>query len=627
MKKGTVRRRKSPAKTQPKSNSADLPASSVPATEVPSPLASGRFLNLSPREWDVLNLAIVMLVAILIRLPFVHARVLVDDEAEFMATAVYTQAMGQSAFNSPVHPYTIAAYRCAVDWFGRYNMLPLRAATDILAALIAGLIYLWLVRSTARWCALFVGVCYGVYSMYYNGCLVGREFPCSFALVVGAYLFLLSRDAVGRRERWLLLASGVATGAALFWKEQAAYITQAIPLWLVLQALCQRRWQPWLGQGLWYAAGGLLAGVFYVIPFLLTGTLSARIEGFLEYAHGFSGFGKSFPQRLLPESTRIFDQFYWLRPAKLLLLSGYGVCLLELLLLGRRLWAGNRPDGTPEKATLRCRDSGLLAVCYIVTSSAAVSMGHRYGVGYFLLWLPFIFIAAGHGLYLMVTNSTGWLGVAAMLGLVFVGLTEISDGSPIVCMFILVAMGASAAVWLVCQRRLGWRMTNWLQTVLAAMFLGMLFLEEPRVTAWSNYAAELDAYSGLHPSVLFIQQHAEPGDRLFVWGWQPEYYCRTLLEPASRCVVCGYADGCWFEEDGIPRGWTQRLVTELSAQPPRFIITAAPDYNEVGHLMKISRQQSPEFAEFVEANYHLAKSFAEDCRIFESNEHAAADGR
>lgn len=626
MKHVRSRERERPAKKR--SNASPAEAVSAPPSQAAGPggepPAGERLLRLPPRAWDVLNVVVIVIVALAMRLPFVDAIVLDADEGEFMATAVYMQATGQPLFSWPVHPYTIGAYRVAANCFGRYNMVPLRLATDISAALIGVLVYLWLARSTSRWCALFLGVAYGVYSMYFNVCIASREFPCSLALMVGAYLFVLSLDASGTRARWLLVASGFATAVALFWKEQAAYVTQAIPLWLILQAIAERRWQPWLRQSLWYAAGGFLGGVCYFLPLVACGAFSARIEGFSEYVRGFSGFGGAFPARIMPPSTRLIDQFYGFRPAKLLLLVAYGTCLAAVWSFGRQVLSGSRRSAGAAPDADTWPGSGLLALCYIVTSSAAVGMGSRYGTGYFLMWLPFVFIAAGQGLHFL-TRTSGPLAIVPTLLVTAVGLLGLAEYLLTPWALGLAVLATAAAVLPAWQQRQPWSVTIWLKWMFAALLLGMLLAEEPIALSWAENSAEIDAKSAGSDAVLLLQQRAAPGDRLFVWGAFPEFYCYTGLEPANRHVCCGYADGHWFELDGIPRGWLQRLVAELSARPPRFLIAGAPRYPIVGRLLKINAGECPELAEFVAQRYHPLV-FYREIEIYEANAPAAISG-
>lgn len=620
MKKVRARERERPAKTRAKPASTDTvsASSAPPAAPNEAPSAAERLLRLRPRTWDALNLLLIVIVALAVRLPFVTAGMLDADEGEFMASAVYMQETGQPLLSWPVHPYTVGVYRLAADWFGRYNMLPVRLGTFISAALIGVLIYLWLARSTSRWCALFTGVAWSTYSLYYNICIASREYPCALALMVGAYLFLLSQQASGTRARWMLVASGFATGGALFWKEQAAYITQAIPLWLLLEAVVERRWQHRLQQALWYAIGGGLAGICYFLPMLACGALSARIGGFAEYLRGFSGFGVAFPTRLMPPSTRFIDQFYGFRPAKLLLLVAYGTCLAAVWSFGRQILSGARDSAEASSSADAWPGSGLLALCYIVTSSAAVSMGNRYGTGYFLMWAPFVFVAAGLGLHFLARTSglpsifaTVLLTVIGLIGLGAYLLTPWALG-----LAVLATVAAILSAW---QQRQSWSVTIWLKWMFAALLVGMLLVEEPIALSYAKNAAELDARNAGSDAVLLMQQRATPGDRLFVWGAFPEFYGYTGLEPASRSVVCGYADGHWFELDGIPSRWLQQLVAELSDRPPRFIIAGSPEFSPTFRLLlKINAKECPELADFVAQRYHRLVSFR-DIEIYEAN--------
>jgi hypothetical protein len=535
-----------------------------------------------------------------------------------MATAAYGQAHHLSILGWPAHPYTIATYRLVADVFGRYHMLPLRIATDFLVGAIAALIYWWMLRATSRWCALLTAAFYGVYSMSCNGYMVCREFPCSWSLVAGACLFIVSTGATGSRERWLLFASGCVTGSALFFKEQAAYITQAIPLWLILQAACDRRRQPWLGKALWYAAGGLTAGLVYFVPFVLGSTLTEHLDSLLDYGAGFGGLGQtSVPQRLLPESTRLIDQFLLNRPVPFFLLIAYVACLLEWIGVGRRLLAGRSANDVVGNPALRCRSSGLLAVCYVLTSSAAVAMGNRFGSGYFLLWLPFIFVAGGQGLYFLTAYSTRRWGNPLTLPAVAVGVYALQTYllGPVALGLLILITGLT--IWEAYRQRRGWRATPWLQLILLAMALGTFAVECPGTYYWPRLKARLNGqFVSAVKSVKLFSKDALPTDRLFVWGSRPEFYCVAGLTPATRFVVCGYADGHWFETDGIPESWSRKLLQELRTSRPRFIVAAPADEHDPYGLFAVSGDAFPALAKFLAADYRLAASYP-GCDVYE----------
>ena len=142
--------------------------------------------------WDVLNLVAVAAVTIALHWQYLNVQIFDVDEGEFMASAAYAHATLQSAFSYVTLPYTIAAYKLSTDLFGPYEMLPLRIGTLMMVIAVTGLVYAWAARETSRWCGLLVASVLSVYSMYFNGFMANREWPCVLALVAGAYLFVRS---------------------------------------------------------------------------------------------------------------------------------------------------------------------------------------------------------------------------------------------------------------------------------------------------------------------------------------------------------------------------------------------------------------------------------------------------
>jgi hypothetical protein len=551
--------------------------------------------------------------------PFVYAPILDTDEAEFMAAAAYLHFHGDSALAWPNHTYVVAAFKGLADWIGPYDLFPLRVVNLIVAASVTSLVYWWVAGATSRWIALFCGAFLIISGMVHNACLVSREWPCALALVGGAYFFLLSQAAGGNRRRWLIFAAGLSTGLALFFKEQAAYITQAIPLWLLIQAVAERRWRSRLAEGLAYAAGGLTAGLLYFTPLALNGALQSHLMAELEFGSAYAYANAA--GHLAPETTSWIHQFFIDRQNPAFILVAYFACLSQSPRLALRLWRGDH-ENLPAAAQVgddQDHQTILLLSCYLLTSMAAVAMGSRFFSGYFLLWLPFIALTGGYGLKLLLLDSPAWVKWMNWIPVVSVALKFPEIVMSIETMLVPL-MILAVAIALRRNRPLSWRIGRASRWILAVLLISLQCCYAWMSTSELRVAQVI--WSVSRPSEMtraFFRERAQPFDRMFVWGADPAFYCVTGLEPATRFVSCGGSAflGDFFQPTGISPAWSAELFAALNAEPPRFVAvgpTRGDSQRMSGKLYFLT--EFPALAEWLETKYQRVATL-DDCDVYE----------
>ncbi len=296
----------------------------------------------------------------------------------------------------------------------------------------------------------------------------------------------------------------------------------------------------------------------------------------------------------------------------------YLTCLLAIIGWIRQLRAGRTaalPVADARESSLvafaepREGSRELLTFCYVLTSAAAVAMGNRFFRGYFLLWLPFVAVAFGQGLDFLTHYATKRWGNPWTVG--FAARSLVALHNPLLPLQTCILLALTFVVMLGDERRdkqPGW-LTCWARLVLIAMLLlvgctdYLSSLAKPRrlgVVCWHV------------PSVItrmFFGQHARLGDRLFVWGSRPEFYVATGLEPATRDTTCGFAEGQFFEVDGIPAGWAGQLFEQLEQRTPRFIVVGPAASTELGGSTAYGLKTFPALATYLEAHYEHCATY------------------
>lgn len=108
----------------------------------------------------------------------------------------------------------------------------------------------------------------------------------------------------------------------------------------------------------------------------------------------------------------------------------------------------------------------------------------------------------------------------------------------------------------------------------------------------------------------FIKARSAPGDRVFVWGYHPDFYLYADRQPASRFIYCSFLTGLvpWTntapDRDtryAIVPGAMETLLSELDTARPAFLVdTSLAPYRS---FTKYPLEKFPRLAAFVATNY------------------------
>ncbi len=71
----------------------------------------------------------------------------------------------------------------------------------------------------------------------------------------------------------------------------------------------------------------------------------------------------------------------------------------------------------------------------------------------------------------------------------------------------------------------------------------------------------------------FLRERVVPGDSLFIWGFRPEVYYLSRLNPATRFIFQFPLVGSWY-----PAAWRKEAVDTLWAAMPPYVLVLQVDY-------------------------------------------------
>jgi hypothetical protein len=97
--------------------------------------------------------------------------------------------------------------------------------------------------------------------------------------------------------------------------------------------------------------------------------------------------------------------------------------------------------------------------------------------------------------------------------------------------------------------------------------------QEDQATYYRHFVAgEFVADESLQVAKL-LRERVVPGDSLFIWGFRPEVYYLSRLNPASRFIFHFPLVGVWY-----PAAWREEAVETLWAAMPPYVLVLQVDY-------------------------------------------------
>ncbi|HUT11628.1 MAG TPA: glycosyltransferase family 39 protein [Thermoguttaceae bacterium] len=540
---------------------------------------------------DWLYIAILAAACLAIRVPSLDAEWLGVDQQQYLATAAYLHATGDSAFSQPYGPtHTFELYRVLAALFGPYELLPVRVLVLLAAFAMSVLIFLIVRRAASRAYGLLAAVVFLGYNVFFEGLSANREWFAGPFVLLGMYLFLRCAHERPKRAWWWMAASGLSCGIAVWFKLQAVCMIGVVPAALAFLAWSRHRSQRTIAHLAAYTAGLAVAAVLFFLPFLAAGTAGDYLAGFAKASQDYvvrSGglppklaAGQGLSQRPQAGLEEYFQAFYE-HPFPAPLFAAY--CLAGAWIVG--VFAGVIRKRRP--VTSRLSDPTLVVfVLYLLAAMFAVQLGRRFFPHYFLLMMPpvaVLFSLAVRWVVLLPRTrlAAGTLGSFCALFVLLEVCPPWSAAS--VWPWCLVPVVPTAAFFAAVFGRPQFcnRLVRAAVFAVVAVQPALAAASLPTVVRVLGNRGIMcgDESVSLTGAVSYLRSHGQSGDRLFVWGWRPELYTFSRLEPASSFTITSYiVQDARVLRTGrveIHPERSRRLMRDLDERKPRFIVDAS----------------------------------------------------
>lgn len=106
----------------------------------------------------------------------------------------------------------------------------------------------------------------------------------------------------------------------------------------------------------------------------------------------------------------------------------------------------------------------------------------------------------------------------------------------------------------------------------------------------------------------YLRQRTTPGDSLFIWGFRPEVYYLSSLNPASRFIFQFPLVADWY-----PAAWRQETVDTLWAALPPYVLVLQVDY--MPWVTGRDEDSNALLQEYTELNNWLMFNYERDTQI------------
>jgi len=540
----------------------------------------------------------------MLRLGLLELPVLNPDESIYAARAAYLWSENESAFTRPLGvDHTVELYRLVTDAFGPYCLPEVRAVVAVICLATAIIIYAVVRLVAARWAALFGAILFLYMNLYFEGATANREWFALGGIMASLACAAVASKQGGWRNRLWWFAAGAMCGTSVYFKHQAVPFLFAVPVAIVLLRPTGHS-SRWKALAL-YGAGLALAAVGYLLTYFCYGTLREHLYFLIDFRmrYAFDPQVTVASAEAVPRWQAYWMLFYQALPGRRLFLLAYFVSIVTVAGAFRR----NNSYELDRRKWL----ASLWAI-HLFAALLTVQIGQRFFAHYFLFIVPFssamVAIAVANIVRLphntqIVRWSTCLLTLLLLLDLIFIKRTApieqlnfaTRDASASTSQVFLEAlpsfptMGGWLAIGILVAlstrllapplaRRIMIATCGVVVICFAIWDTGSLMARyhaSPRTVV----RADDDDLAGAEKVTKYLEQHANQGDRLFVWGFYPELYPYSRMLPgaqlATAVLVLGDVRGMDAGPPKIHPYFSGQLIQDLEDHTPRFIVDAS----------------------------------------------------
>ncbi|MBK9746754.1 MAG: glycosyltransferase family 39 protein [Chloroflexi bacterium] len=421
---------------------------------------------------------------------------------------------------NPKPPAVFYVYAAAMALFGQ-TAPALRAIDLLIFPVIALTLYAIGTRLADRrvgvWAAALFGVFYFTETFW---TLTQNDGIALLPMTLAMWCAIRAADAARRSWVWALI-SGAMLGWTFWFKYPFAVM--GLPV-LVIYAVIRRSWDKSIRSWDIFAicVGGLLTLVGGAAVMLSLGAWDALLES-ARLTSSYTTLTANLPD--LIEAFRVALSYRWSQWGLLALLGVVGVVI-----------------------TARRRDARWWAVIVWLISGAAMMLVQAKGYDYH--WLPMLSplaLLGGWGINQGLRTEVKGLRLESAVG----PLSALRPPSWIALVALLLIMAV----------------------VIGGPTLPYLTGQEDQATYYARFVGgEFRADESLQV-VNVLRERVVPGDSLFIWGFRPEIYYLSGLNPATRFIFQFPLVADWY-----PPEWREQTAEILWAALPPYVIVAQVDY-------------------------------------------------
>ncbi len=510
--------------------------------------------------WLLLVIVILLLAAPMLTYP------LGRDQGEFavIGSGILRGAVPYVDLWNPKPPAVFYTYAAAIRLFG-HNVMGLRALDLLLFPVMAAALYAIGKRAATPTVGLLAVMLYGVFYFTETFWTLTQNDGIAavpMALAVWCVFLVLDSDRIDMRLLWAGLC-GALCALTLWFKYPYALFVLALVVGYVSAA---RAWV-WR-EALAFSVGGLVIGLGGMAYLWQLGAFEAWLRS-AQVTGGYTAQGYDWAE--FTDSMQNYIGFRWRHWHLLWVLLGLQVASQITIPYTKNAKIANDLYNHLVTDSRRWR---IIGVWLVGTTAAMLAQAK----GYDYHWLP------------MLPPLT-LIGAQALQRLALITANIIPTFSRQTIYLIVTVILLTLLGWHTWGSSWEYLTGSEMQAAYHARFVGNEF------TADESY--EVAGY---------LQANAAAGDTLFIWGFRPEVYYLSNLQPASRFIFQFPLVADWY-----PVEWQQQNVDTLWASLPPYVLVVRGDF--MPWVTGRDEDSNMMLQDYTELNNWLIYNYEQDTQI------------
>lgn len=537
-------------------------------------------MKLTRRHWPVLVLIAVIVLLALPTLTYPLGR----DQGEF-ATIGRGLLQGRVPYRdlwNPKPPAVFYLYAGAMSLFGQ-STTALRALDHLLVpGMLLGLYWIG-VRLFSRWVGFWAVLLFGVFyftetfwTLTQNDGLVLLPMILALACVVE------SAYRSPHSARLFLFIAGALAGIVFWFKYPFVLFIALLGVIIWLRTTHNRL--PIISYSLSALFGLLTTGLGFALYLLALGAMPDLIES-ARVTSQYTSLTFNWAEFSTLLTTAL--GFRWSHWGLLFVLVGIGFVQAASYRLPGISHPLSASSPIPNHQPPATSHGSLIALLWLLTSLAIMLIQAKAYDYHWLPMLPPLALLGGVGMEIIMAVGRRAVGRTAVRP-----YTE-TDEAPTRWLF----NGAVGSLLL---------------TILVANLWGRawpyLTGQIDQQTYYSQFLAGEFVASESLEVVEYLRARVAPGDSLTIWGFRPEMYYLSGLNPATRFIFQFPLVGSWY-----PAAWQQEHVDGLWAAMPPYVIVAQADY--MPWVTGVHEDSNTLLQRYTELNNWLIANYERDAQI------------